>query len=298
MTRPSATPAAAGLATVRRLLDDAASRLAAAGVAEPRRDARLLLGAAMESSAAALLSRDDLVVDAAAAARFGGYVARRADREPVSRILARREFWSLPFRLTPALLDPRPDSESLIEAALALAPDRTAPLRLLDLGTGSGCLLLALLSELPQATGLGIDRDLDAVAGAAANARALGLEPRAAFRPGDWGAGLAERFDLVVANPPYIPDGEIGTLAPEVARYEPRGALAGGPDGLDAYRVLAGQLDGLLHANGHAVLEFGRGQDAAVAALLRAAGLEIQGFGRDLSNVVRCVVAARRGAKK
>ncbi len=298
MIRTRATPVPAGPATVGRLLDAASSRLAAAGVAEPRRDARLLLAAALESSAATLLARDDLVVDAGVAARFDGHVARRAEREPVSRILARREFWSLPFRLTPAMLDPRPDSEALIEAALALVPDRAAPLRLLDLGTGSGCLLLALLSELPRATGLGIDRDPDAVAGAAANARALDLASRAAFRPGDWGAGLAERFDLVVANPPYIPDGEIATLAPEVARYEPRGALAGGADGLDAYRVLAGQLGDLLAAEGHAVLELGRGQDAAVAALLRAAGLEIRGFRHDLGGVVRCVVAARRGAKK
>jgi release factor glutamine methyltransferase len=284
--------------TIRQLLDDAASRLAAAGVQEPRRDARLLLAAATNSEGAALLARDDRPVEPEAVARFAGHVARRERREPVSRILGSREFWSLPFILTPALLDPRPDSEALIEAALDQVADRTRPLRLLDLGTGSGCLLIALLWELPNATGLGVDREPDAVAGATANAEALGLGARARFRPGDWGEGLAERFDLIVANPPYIPDGEIAALAPEVAQYEPRGALAGGPDGLDAYRALAGQLAGLLAADGRAVIEFGQGQDAAVAALLRAAGLEVLGFRHDLSGVVRCVVAGPLGTKK
>lgn len=294
MTRLEANAAA----TVRDAIDRAARQLAAAGIEEPRRDARLLLADALGVGQGALLTADDRPIDARAAARFAAHVARRAAREPVSRILGVREFWSLPFRLTPATLDPRPDSETLIEAALAAVPDRAAPLRLLDLGTGSGCLLLALLSELPQATGLGVDNDSAALAVAAENARALGFAARAEFRRGDWGHGLAERFDLVVANPPYIAEGDIAGLAPEVALHEPRGALAGGVDGLDAYRLLAPQLAGLLRDGGSAVLEFGRGQSHDVEGLLTAESLEIRGFRGDLGGTVRCVVAACGSAKK
>lgn len=294
MTRTDLT----ATATVRDTIEVAARRLAAAGIEEPRRDARLLLAAALGVAQGTLLARDDGPVDAEAAARFAAHVARRAAREPVSRILGVREFWSLSFRITPATLDPRPDSETLIEAALEAISDRAAPLRLLDLGTGSGCLLLALLAELPNATGLGIDRDPAAVAVAAENARVLGLASRAGFRPGDWGRGLTERFDLVVANPPYIAEGDVARLAPEVALHEPLGALAGGVDGLEAYRLLAPQLGDLLTADGCAVLEFGRGQDAAVVDLLGVEGLEIRGLRHDLSDIVRCVVAARGSAKK
>lgn len=296
---PTSAPddAAPGLPTVRELLDTAAARLAAAGVDDPRRDARLLLAAAMDTDAAALLAHVGRVIDGDAADRFGRSIARRAAREPVSRILGRREFWSLGFRVTPATLDPRPDSETLIEAALEGIADRAAPLTLLDLGTGSGCLLLALLSELPRAIGIGVDRDPAAVAAAAVNADALGFADRATFQVGDWAAGLARRFDLVVSNPPYVPEGEIDRLAPEVARFEPRTALAGGADGLDAYRALAPQMAALLRDGGRAVLELGAGQHAAVAAILVAAGLEINGFRSDLGGVLRCVVATRANAK-
>jgi release factor glutamine methyltransferase len=283
--------------TVRALLGAATERLAAAGVDAPRRDARLLLAAAMSTNAAALLANIDRRVDADAVARFAGSIDRRAAREPVARILGTREFWSLSFRITPATLDPRPDSETLIEAALGGIADRQAPLRLLDLGAGSGCLLLALLSELPNATGIGIDCDPAAVEAAAANAKVLGLASRAAFQLGDWATGVAGSFDLVVSNPPYVPEGEIDLLAPEVARFEPRAALAGGADGLDAYRALAPQIAGVLRDGGRAVLELGAGQHAAVAAILAAAGLEIRGFRNDLNGILRCVVATRDCAK-
>lgn len=294
---PTADEAASGAPTVRALLDAAAARLAAAGVDAPRRDARLLLAAAMGTVTAALLAHVDRRVNAGPAARFAESIDRRAAREPVSRILGTREFWSLAFRLTPATLDPRPDSETLIEAALDGIADRQAKLRLLDLGTGTGCLLLALLSELPNASGIGIDRDPAAVEAAAANAGLLGLASRAAFRLGDWATGVAGPFDLVISNPPYVPEGEIDLLAPEVARFEPRAALAGGADGLDAYRALAPQIAGLLREGGRAVLELGAGQHAAVAAILAAAGLEIPGFRNDLSGIARCVIATRGSAK-
>lgn len=282
----------------RTLLEQAVAELAAAGVPEPRRDARLLLAAALGTDAAGLLARDDRPVEPEAVARFAAAVARRAAREPVSRILGMREFWSLRLIVTPATLDPRPDSETLVEAALDAVPDRAAPLRILDLGAGTGCLLLALLSELPQATGIGIDRDPDAVSAAAANAASLDLANRASFQVGDWAAGLAGPFDLIVSNPPYIPDVEIAGLAPEVARYEPRAALSGGADGLVAYRELAPQIARLLAPRGHAVLEFGARQDRAVGEILSAAGLEICGFRRDLSGILRCVVATRSDPKK
>jgi release factor glutamine methyltransferase len=282
----------------RELLERARDRLQAACVGEARREARLLLAAAIGIDQTALLADPDRLVEQQAAARFAAYVGRREQREPVSRILGTREFWSLTFRVTPATLDPRPDSETLIEAALAAVAGRAAALRILDLGTGTGCLLLALLAELPHATGLGIDLDAAAVAAAQANARDLGLADRAVFRVGDWLAGEAEFFDVVVANPPYIPAADIDLLEPEVARWEPRRALAGGADGLDAYRILAPQIAARLQPEGVAVLEFGAGQDQAVARILMSSGLEIRGFRHDLGGVLRCVLAARGSAKK
>jgi release factor glutamine methyltransferase len=185
----------------------------------------------------------------------------------VARLTGVREFWSLPFRVTPDTLEPRPDSETVVEAALAALDaagvPRQRPLGLLDLGTGTGCLLLALLRELPAAWGLGVDISPGACAAAAANARSLGLARRARFRPGDWGRGLDGGFDLVVANPPYVSDGEIATLQPEVALHEPRSALAGGPDGLAGHRALAPHVARLLGDGGVAVVEFGAGPGSA-----------------------------------
>lgn len=289
--------------TLRRLRRSLEARLTAAGVDTPELDARLLL---QEASG---LSRDRLLIDAdrpvadAAAARAWALIERRAAREPVSRILGRREFWSLEFALDSSTLDPRPDSETVIETALAAIPDRAAPLRLLDLGTGTGCLLLALLRELPHATGIGLDISPAAVAAAAGNAASLGLADRAVFLAGDWRDGLGPRlsgavvdgavFDVVVANPPYIPDAEIAGLQPEVRAFDPHAALAGGADGLDAYRALAPQLAGVLSPGGVVVFEVGAGQAPAVAALLAAAGLAVSGTARDLAGVERCVAGRR-----
>src|SRR5204862_3137042 len=156
---------------------------------------------------------------------------RRCAHEPISRILGTREFWSLTFAVTPATLDPRPDSETLVAAVLERMPDRNAAIDILDLGTGTGCLLLALLAELPQAKGVGVDIDAAARDTAAVNAEALGLGARAAFRLGDWARDISAQFDVIVSNPPYIESTSIDGLAPEVAKFDPRGALDGGPDG-------------------------------------------------------------------
>ena len=285
-----------GKRTADDLLQAARSRLSAAGVATPRRDARLLLAAAMGIDETALLTEPAHPVSADAAARFDEFVDRRRARMPVSRILGEREFWSLSFQIGPGVLDPRPDSETLVEAALAhvdAAPaGRSGAWRVLDLGTGSGCLLLALLSELPNATGLGLERDSEAAALARANAARHGLRDRAEIRTEGWDTFAGSRFDLILANPPYVPTAEIARLDSEVAQHDPAGALDGGPDGLDAYRALAPKLSRWLAPGGQAFLEAGRGHAPDVQALLRAAGLRTPAGVCDLAGTLRCVRAA------
>ena len=249
-----------------------ARQLAAAGIANPRHEARLLH---------ALAVADD--------ARLADYVRRRVAHEPYSRIRGAREFWSLDFALSPDTLDPRPDSETLIDAALAALPDRTAPLRVADLGTGTGALLLALLSEYPNATGLGVDVLPGAVVTAARNAAALGMADRAQFVVGDWAEANLGAADVILANPPYIPSGEIAALPPDVVRFDPRRALDGGDDGLMAYRALAPVVRRTLKPDGWAFFEFGAGQTEAVARIMVAADLHVTGVRRDLAGCERCV---------
>jgi release factor glutamine methyltransferase len=209
----------------------------------------------------------------------------------VAHLLGTREFWSLPFAVSPATLIPRPDSETLVEAAIEAFPDRRQVRRILDLGTGTGCLLLAALTEFPGAVGTGTDRVPEAAALARRNAAALGLAGRARFLVADWAGPLAGRFDLVLGNPPYVERGAIPGLAPEVARHEPASALDGGADGLDAYRALAAALPRLLApGTGRAVLELGQGQRPAVEALARAAGLAPLGCRPDLGGTDRALV--------
>jgi release factor glutamine methyltransferase len=275
--------------TVGEALAAATKRLAAAGIDSARLDARVLLGHALGCSPSEVMLR----LDEPAPAEFDALLARRAAREPVSRILGRREFWSLDFALTPDTLDPRPDSETLVAAARdAFAPERRC--RVLDLGTGSGCLLLAVLSDRPEWSGLGTDLSPGAIAAARANAESLGLAGRAAFRQGDWDEGIAELFDLVLSNPPYIPSADIAGLAPEVTRFDPRRALDGGSDGLDAYRRLAPIAARRLATNGRVLFEHGEGQGDAVAALMGEAGLEVLDRPRDLGGIARCLVARLR----
>ncbi len=278
--------------TVAQILHRAAERLAAAGIDTARLDARLLLGEVLSLEPRAVFSRPQWEPSAAERERFDALLQRRLAREPMSHLLGRRGFWTLELKVTADTLDPRPDTETVIEAVLDGLPERERPRRILDLGTGTGCILLALLAELGGATGLGIDKSPAALAVARANADSLGLAERAAFHLGDWGAGLEERFQVIVSNPPYIPDGDIDGLEPEVALFEPRLALAGGPDGLDCYRALAPQIARLLAPGGVAVLEVGMGQAGAVAGLLAAAGLTLGGVRRDLGGVERCVVAS------
>ncbi len=285
-------PAGAGPASVARMLELAAARLRAAGVEGPRRDARLLLGAALGAGPELAIDRPERRLDGSERARFERLIARRAAREPVSRILGRRGFWSLEFKITPDTLDPRPDSETLVEAVLAQIDDRAAPLSILDLGTGSGCLLLALLAELPAARGLGVDISAAALKVARENARFLGLSVRARFERRDWAMGLGGFWQAIVSNPPYIKESEIEGLAPEVAHYDPNLALTAGLDGLDAYRALLPQAARLLERGGVLALEVGEGQQEAVEALLVATGLTPLCRNRDLAGIERCLVAS------
>lgn len=291
MSGAAADRAAAVCADVGGTLDGATARLHAAGVPGARRDARLLLAHVLGVGVEAILARPERPVTLSQSAAFDALRARRAAREPLSRILGEREFWGLSLRLSAATLDPRPDSETLVEAVLDGLPSRGDAGAVLDLGTGSGCLLLALLSALPKASGLGIDLDPAAVRTARDNARRLGLAGRARFAVGDWGETLAGGWKVIVSNPPYIREDAIDSLAPEVALYEPRRALDGGSDGLSAYRSLVPQLPRLLAPDGLAVLEVGAGQAAAVEALLAAAGLVSKGRRRDLAGLDRCVIA-------
>ena len=266
---------------------EGAARLREAGVDNPRLDARLLFECAKAVEASAMLAKGRLPDI------FASLIARRASREPLAYITGAKEFWSLDFSVGPGVLIPRPDSETLIETALRLYPDKAAPLAILDLGTGSGCLLIAALTEFPNAHGVGIDSSPEALAWARRNVAAHHLEDRASLIETGWLEEASPGFDLILANPPYIPTADIAGLAPEVAGHEPRTALDGGSDGLSAYRELAPRIARLLAPSGRALLEIGQGQGDAVATLLAAAGLEVPGIYPDLAGIPRAVVAKR-----
>lgn len=276
----------------------ASRRLGDAGIDTPGLDARLLLGEALGASPAELILSGPRDIDPDAARRFEAMLARRTAREPVSRILGRREFYGREFALAPAVLDPRPDTETLIEIALGLLdarldadPGDRRPRRILDLGTGTGAILLTLLAERPGTIGIGTDIDEAALAVANGNADALGLDHRAAFLKSDWMAAITETFDLVTSNPPYIGSGALADLAPEVAAHDPRLALDGGPDGLDAYRRIAAGVSRVLAPGGSLVVEIGADQGTGVAALFGAAGMDVVGPYRDLAGRPRVLVA-------
>ncbi|MBV8118532.1 MAG: peptide chain release factor N(5)-glutamine methyltransferase [Alphaproteobacteria bacterium] len=277
--------------TLEAIVAATAAVLAGAGRVEPRRLARRLVASSLDLSPAELLTHSKQAIGSAEAARVRRLVRRVAQGEPLSRAIGRREFWGLDFALSPETLDPRPESETLIEGVLARVSDRAAGIRVLDLGTGTGCLLLALLTELPAAFGIGVDVHEGAVATARQNAQALGLAGRASFFVGDWGTAIGQPFDVVVANPPYIPTSALPELPREVREYDPQRALEGGEDGLAAYRKIASQLHALLAPFALFAGEIGIGQALSVEAILRDQGLSLAAIQRDLAGIERCVVA-------
>jgi release factor glutamine methyltransferase len=267
--------------------EEGARLLAEAGLESPRAEARLLFAHALG------VSRDETLSPALKptpdqAAAFASMIARRAAREPSAYITGRKEFWSMDFAVGPGVLVPRPETETLIEEALKLSPDRDAPLYIADLGTGSGAILLAALKEFPNARGTGFESSPEAFAWAKRNA-ARHAPARAEIRQADW-SEAAGPFDLVFSNPPYIASSEIAALDPEVSRFEPRAALDGGSDGLDAYRAMRDILPGMLKPGGHALLELGAGQAKSVAALFQGSLLRPIRAVPDLAGIPRALV--------
>ncbi|MDB5376272.1 MAG: protein-(glutamine-N5) methyltransferase, release factor-specific [Rubritepida sp.] len=277
------------MTSVGALLCQGGRALREAGIGDSRREARLLLAHALASTPEALLREPRAQVAPESVDRFQAALDRRTAREPMAQILGHAGFWTLDLEVGPQTLVPRADSEALIEALLAA---QIAPRRILDLGTGTGCLLLAALAEFPEATGLGIDLVPEAAALARRNAARNRLNQRADFVAGHWADAISGRFDAILSNPPYIESGAIAGLMPEVSRHEPASALDGGDDGLDAYRAILSQLPRLLTPAGIAVLELGEGQGPAVSTLADAAGLRVLGGREDLGGITRAMILA------
>ncbi|MFL9503361.1 peptide chain release factor N(5)-glutamine methyltransferase [Rhodopseudomonas palustris] len=260
-------------------------------------DARLLVGEVTGLDLTGLLVQAERILTAEEDERLQSLAARRLGGEPVARILGMREFWGLPFELSADTLVPRPDTETIVEAALAILQERALPApRILDIGTGSGAILLALLHERPDAIGVATDISLGALSTARRNAQRLGLADRAGFLACDYASALQGRFDLIVSNPPYIPANEIAGLDREVREHDPRRALDGGADGLDAYRKIIPESVRLLQPRGALVVEIGQGQERDVSALMQASGLTVSDpFRPDLSGIFRAVTGRLAG---
>ncbi len=278
--------------TLRELVREAGKQLAAAGIASAALDARLLLQAATGLRHEEIVAEPDTTLPDDRKAQFWSLVERRRRFEPVSRILGNREFYGRNFRVTPDVLDPRADTETLVGAALGLAQGREA-LRILDLGTGSGAIAVTLLAELPGASAAATDLSAEALKVASGNARALGVAERISFVQANWFDGVEGRFALIVSNPPYIPMGDIAGLAPDVRAFDPQKALDGGPDGLEAYRRIASGAENHLAAGGQILVEIGAGQESMVNALFKDQGFVLEGRHSDLSGHVRCLVFTR-----
>ena len=278
-------------------LESAAKRLTGAGIDSARLDARLLAGHVLGWDAAKVLAYGEHQLSNRQWGQLQALLGRREKRQPLASITGSKEFWGLEFTVTGDTLVPRPDSETLIEGVLAAIPDKNQGFGIIDLGTGTGCLLVSLLTEFPNAWGLGVDISPAALSVAGENARRLGVGERAVFVCSDWGDSLVGGFDLIISNPPYIADIEFGGLEEEVYGFEPRLALSGGADGLDCYRALACRLNPLLAPGGRVFVEIGATQRLAVGHLFRDQGIEVIGVINDLAGIPR-VVEGQHSAKK
>lgn len=285
--------------TIRDHVAEAVRQMDHAGIEGASREAWLLLAAVLNQDRATLLAHALEALSPGDQRTYFQLVERRIDREPFAQILGEKEFWSLPFSISRDVLCPRPDSETLVDLAIALLKGRTqtsdGPLRILDLGTGSGCLVLALLHELPKAIAVAVDRSAKALAISRANGERLGLSRRVSWLCADWGTALEGSFELIVSNPPYIETCEWANLAPEITKYEPKSALLAGRDGLDAYRQLAPDVARLLAPGGLACFEHGLGQAEDVLWIMEKAGLQHLASRRDLAGIERCLAVRSPG---
>jgi release factor glutamine methyltransferase len=266
-----------------------------AGIESAEADARLLIAVALGIDRMALTVQGERKLTPDEISAIDVLAARRLKHEPVARILGRKEFWSLSLQISDAVLVPRPETETVVEAALDFAARgglRLEPLRILDIGTGSGALLLALLSELPNARGTATDISAAALGIARSNAERLGHASRCTFVECDIASGVPGPFDLIVSNPPYIAHDEIATLEPEVRDFDPSLALDGGHDGLEVYRAIAHDARRLLAAGGRLIVELGAGQESAVGALLTDIGMTVSGARNDLAGIARALGAS------
>lgn len=281
--------------TAKEILSALAQRFERAGIEEPSADARILVAFAVGVTPVFLRMHPDFTIEPDILNKIEAFADRRVKREPVSKIIETRGFWRLDFKVTKDVLDPRPDSETLIDETLKLFPDKAAALRVLDLGTGSGCLAQALLCEYGNARAVGFDASDAALKIAAENAASNRLTERFETKSGSWDYpdwfGDLGQFDLVISNPPYIAESERADLAPEVVNFDPERALFAGADGLDAYRKIVPALPFLLRDGGVFIAEFGKGQHDAVRKIVEAAGLDFHAFGIDLGGVARCLSA-------
>lgn len=281
------------MTTIAEAIAVSADRLMQAAVDDPRREARLLVGVALNKTPTQVFNAVDEVISGDDLEKINTMIARRADGEPAAYILGEREFWSLPFKVSPATLIPRPDSETLIELILDHCA-KEVPQRILDLGTGSGCLLLALLSEFKNAYGVGVDISADAIAVATANAEDIGMSDRCDFVLGSWMENLLDTFDLIVSNPPYIPTRDIDILDQGVRTFEPMTALDGGDDGLDMYRAIFLSLDRVLSDDGCVVLEIGIGQREDVCRIAKAHGFDLIKHREDIGGIIRALLFRKK----
>jgi len=276
-------------------LDEAVAALGTAGVDNPRAEARLLVAHVLDWSPTQVFSRPDHVLDNQQNTALQSLLSQRCGGMPLAHITGTREFWSLELRVTPATLIPRPDTETLIDLAVDLFKDRTPPENVLDLGTGSGCILLALLTCFPEATGVGIDISEDACTVARQNAQTLGLDDRCRIERRSWSDGLASRYDLIVSNPPYIPSGDIAGLATDVRDHEPLSALDGGKDGLDAYRALFPAAAQCMADDGILIVEIGIAQADGVKFEAGRSDLVAGLSGYDLAGIERAISFYKKG---
>jgi release factor glutamine methyltransferase len=267
------------------------------GIENARKETRLLLSYALDTTLEYIIRQENQPLEKDEAERFFYFLKRRGAQEPLSKIRGIKEFWSLPFFVNETTLDPRPDSETLIETVFKYYPDHLIPLKILDFGTGTGCLLLTLLKEYPHASGVGVDISEEALHMAMKNAKNLNLEERCLFLKSFWGDALEEEFDLIITNPPYIPDNEIEKLQKTVKDYDPVLALKGGKDGLDCFRKLSFDSKKLLEKNGILVVEIGQGQERAVENIFNNAELENLSWHQDLAGIIRCGVFKQFSAK-